>query len=136
MKLMNNKKFKYGSMSVLLTAVLIVAVILVNVVITGLFSSKLWYIYSVNSNVLEISEVTHTLFSENIDPETDKIEIVFMADKDRVNSSATYSDSNAAMYMRQIHEMAKLYEKKFDFISISYVDYENDPQQWLSDYKK
>lgn len=136
MKLMNNKKFKYGSMSVLLTALLIVVVILLNVAITALFSSKLWYIYSVDSNVLQISDVTDTLFAENIDPEVDKIEIVFMADKDRVNNSATYADANAAMYMRQIHELAKIYEKRYEFISISYLDYENDPQQWLSDYKK
>ncbi len=114
MKLMNNKKFKYGSMSVLLTALLIVVVILLNVAITALFSSKLWYIYSVDSNVLQISDVTDTLFAENIDPEVDKIEIVFMADKDRVNNSATYADANAAMYMRQIHELAKIYEKRYE----------------------
>jgi len=38
--------------------------------------------------------------------------------------------------MKQIHELAKLYEKRYGFISVKYVDYVNDPQQWLTDYRK
>ncbi len=128
MKLINNKKFKYGSLSILLTAVIIVAVILVNVAITALFSSKLWYIYNVDGDILRISDVTDRLFEENVDIKQDKIEIVFMTDEDRVNQ--------VNVYMQQIHEMAKLYEKRYDFIELKYVDYVNDPQQWLTDYTK
>ena len=128
MKLTNNKKFKYGSLSVLLTAVIIVAVILANVAITALFSSKLWYIYNVDGDILHISEVTDRLFEENVNSENDKIEIIFMTDEDRVNE--------VNVYMQQIHEMAKLYEKRYDFIDIKYIDYINDPQQWLNDYRK
>ena len=128
MKLTNNKKFKYGSLSILLTALLIVVVILLNVAITALFSSKLWYIYNVDGDILEISEVTDNLFAAHVDEKQDKIEIVFMTDEDRVNSV------NA--YMKQIHELAKLYEKRYDFITVKYLDYANDPQQWLTDYRK
>lgn len=128
MKFTDNKKFKYGSLSILFTAVIIVAVILANVAISALFSSKLWYIYNVDGDILRISEVTDRLFKESIDPKQDKIEIVFMTDEDRVNG--------VNVYMQQIHEMAKLYEKRYDFIELKYVDYVNDPQQWLTDYRK
>ncbi len=128
MKLTNNKKFKYGSLSILLTALLIVVVILLNIAITALFSSKLWYIYNVDGDILEISEVTDNLFAAHVDDKQDKIEIVFMTDEDRVNGV------NA--YMKQIHELAKLYEKRYDFITVKYLDYANDPQQWLTDYRK
>ena len=73
MKLTNNKKFKYGSLSILLTALLIVVVILLNVAITALFSSKLWYIYNVDGDILEISEVTDNLFAAHVDEKQDKI---------------------------------------------------------------
>ena len=124
----NNKKFKYGSLSIVLTAVIITVVILLNVAITSLFSSNLWYIYNVDGDILQISELTDRLFEENIDAEKDKIEIVFLTDKDRVNS---VSDE-----MKQVHELAKLYEDRYEFISLRYVDYENDPEQWLTDYIK
>ena len=124
----NNKKFKYGSLSIILTAVIIVAVVLLNVALTALFSSNLWYIYNVDGDILKISKLTDRLFEENIDEKKDKVEIVFLTDKDRVN--------DVSSEMKQIHELAKLYEKRYDFISLRYVDYENDPEQWLTDYLK
>ena len=124
----NNKKFKYGSLSIVLTAVIIAAVVLLNVALTALFSSNLWYIYNVDGDILRISELTDELFEANIDQKKDKVEIVFLTDKDRVND---VSDE-----MKQIHELAKLYESRYEFISLRYVDFENDPEQWLTDYLK
>lgn len=123
-----NKKFKYGSLSILLTAVIIAVVILLNVVISALFSSNLWYIYNVDGDILQISSLTDELFAEHIDEKNDKIEIVFLTDKDRVNE--------VSAEMKQIHELAKLYEDRFEFIDLRYVDFENDPEQWLTDYLK
>lgn len=124
----NNKKFKYGTLSIVLTAVIIAAVVLLNVALTALFSSNLWYIYNVDGDVLRISELTDQLFKENIDQTKDKVEIVFLTDKDRVNS---VSDE-----MKMIHELAKMYESRYDFIDLCYIDFENDPEQWLTDYLK
>ena len=62
---MRSRRFRYGSMSVLITALVIAAVIIFNVIFSALASKFLWYIdltregiYTLSDNCIELIEDT------------------------------------------------------------------------------
>ena len=62
---MRSRRFRYGSMSVLITALVIAAVVLFNVIFSALASKYLWYIdltregiYTLSDNCIDLIEDT------------------------------------------------------------------------------
>lgn len=126
----NSKNLKYGSLAVAYTAVVIIAVILLNVAVSAIGSSfhSLFYVDMTSEQLFEISDTTdylfNTTFSRMTEDEKDgfKIKISFLVDENTIkNTSATL--------MKQIYEMAKLYEQKYSFISIDYIEPDKNPEK-------
>ncbi len=61
---MRTRRFRYGSMSVIITALVIAAVILLNVIFSALGAKYLWYIDMTRENLYTISDACYDLLDE------------------------------------------------------------------------
>ena len=64
---MRSRRFRYGSMSVLITALVIAAVILVNVIFSMLASKYLWYIDMTREGLYTVSDECYTLLDNTFE---------------------------------------------------------------------
>lgn len=86
MNLLKNKKFQYGSLAVLLTA-LILAVILVLNIIISMFSSHFgWYADTSSSGLFHFSERSLAMLDE-IDRENNEIHIYYFCDENTLSET-------------------------------------------------
>lgn len=126
----NSKNFRYGSMAVVYTAVVIIAVILLNVVVSALGDSfyNLFYVDMTPEQLYEISDTTDALFDSMFSRMTDEekenfeVNISFMVDENTLQNTG-------ATQMKQIYEMAKLYEQEYSFIKLNYIDPDKNPEK-------
>ena len=107
MKLFQNKKFKYGSLAVILTAGVIALVILLNAAVSLLANRFYWYADMTSDRLYEISDLSRTLLStvEERCKDGREAKIVFMGDEDKIQSTSN-------TYMKQIYELARKYESE------------------------
>ncbi len=64
---MRTRRFRYGSMSVVITVLLIAAVILANVIVTALASKYLWYIDMTKESMFTVSDACFELLDETFE---------------------------------------------------------------------
>lgn len=109
-KLSDSKKFRYGSSSVVFTAVFVVFVLLINVVIS-VIDDKTGGLYAdmTSKQIYTVSEQSKKAL-ENV---TQPIEIIFASPKDIVEGA----DS-----LNSVKMLCESYEKLYDNISVSYHD--------------
>lgn len=120
MKLLKNKKFKYGSLSVMLTALVVCLILVLNLVFSALANHYGWYLDMTKEKLYDISETSVNLLKK---PETNtKVKIIFLATPDQLES-ATYS------YEYEVYKLAKKYENKFDYVSVEHIDYVTSPDR-------
>ena len=64
MQILHNKKFKYGSVSVVLTALVIAAVVIFNVIFTAIAEDNLWYIDMTAEKIYTVTEKCYSLLRQ------------------------------------------------------------------------
>ncbi len=105
----SSRKFKYGSVAMIFSALFVVMVIIVNLVFTSL-DEKYNLNYDMTSDgVFTITEATEKVL-EGIDTE---VSIKFLQPIDKI------AESDAGKYVK---ECAESYAQKFDNISVEYID--------------
>lgn len=121
--MMKNRKFKYGSLAVILTAVVIAVTVLVNVIVTALAEKYLWYIeMDEEDSFFGLSEGTITLLDSVEQNHRDNlnIRIRFCMPLDELkNSTDTY----------RIYALMQSFADEYDFISIDYIDIITNPAE-------
>lgn len=126
----NNKKFKYGSMAVVYTALVIAAVLLLNIVVSAVGNNlySFFHIDMTKEHLFEISDTTRILLANmksslpTEKAEDLKVKIVFM-------SSETALANTSYLMLKQVYEMAKQYEEEFDFIELDFIEPNKNPEK-------
>lgn len=115
-KLFKNKKFKYGSLSIVFTAAFIALIIFINVILTSVAAKTNLVIDITKQEFYSVSEGSKQVLSTLDDFD---ITIYFLADRD------LYERDKYALMVRQLgEEYAKLYP---DNIKVEYKDVKKDP---------
>lgn len=117
MNILQNKKFKHGSVSLALTVVIIAAVILVNAIFTALAEKYLWYVDMTSEDIYSLTDDAKELLAKEFNTEKPVL-VTFCAEKDVLESSA-----EQRMALHTVLEIAKLY----DNIDVRYVDIYTNP---------
>ena len=133
-----NKKFRYGSMSVVITAVILVLIVVLNAVFSLLASHFHWYVDTTEEKLYTVSETSKTLLDEIFLPNESgraafegQLTITFLQEKDRIEEAST----DEGIRLRQVHELALDYAGDYpDKIKIDYVDMYTRPGA-LTKYK-
>ena len=115
-KLANMRKFKYGAVSIILTAVVIAAVVIVNVIFSSLAYKKNWYVDLTTSQIYGLSDAGRELL-DSIDPEAE-IKVHFCSPFDTL-------ESNTAQKM--VFELVKEIASEYDNITYDYIDPVKNP---------
>lgn len=115
MSFFNNKKFKYGSVAVILT-VLILAVVLVTNVFVTMFSEHFgWYADTSSSGLFGFSDTSISLL-DKIDKENNKIHIYYFSDKN------TLEQSQYGNYVLTLtNDLVARYADD-EFVTVHYID--------------
>lgn len=119
MNLIKNKRFKYGSMAVVLTVVFIAVVIAANMVFNAIASKNMWYVDMTKEMVYTLSESTTALIDEKLSDSDMNIKIIFCQPQDSVQSSY---QSN------MVYNCAKQFQEKYSFIDIEFYDVIRHPE--------
>ena len=127
--LLKSKRFRYGSLSVVFTAVTLAFIIGINLVITALNASHIFSIDFTDQELYSISDET----VEYLNGLGDDFEITihFCTARDRLEE---YEDTGFN-YFRMVHELVLAFEEKFpDNIDVAYFDVTTDPK-YVNDIK-
>ncbi len=108
----SNKKFKYGSSAILLTAVIIAAVVSANAIFSAVCSALLWYVDMSAEQLYGITDASRELLSDLSNTDA-KIKIIFCTPKDKLEQE---------YYQKIVHQCALSFSREFDFIEIEYLD--------------
>ena len=111
---MHSRKFRYGSVSVALTALFIAAVIIVNVIFTALSTKFMWYIDMTSEELYTVSEATWAAL-EDVDKD---IKIIFCSDPDTLESNEM---------LRIVYNTALQFEERMPNISVETINIINNP---------
>lgn len=117
-KIYKHRRLKYGSMAVALTAVCVALVIVLNAIVTGLTDKYRWYIDMTEEQLYSLSDTSTSILDEYQGLENFNIEIIFCMTKDRIEGN---------YYMNLIYSVARLFEEKYDYISIDFKDIKTHP---------
>ncbi len=123
-KILKSKKFRYGSTSVIFTAVILALIVMLNAMFSLLASNFHWYVDMTEEQLYSVSKTSEKLL--NALEYDGKMSIVFLQKKDKIEDS-TYNYTGDS-YLKQIHELALDYEAKFpNLIELKYVDMYTEP---------
>ena len=112
-KILKSKKFKFGSVALAFTVMFVVIVLLLNALVTVFDAKKGLYIDTTGEQRYDIGDIT----SEKLSGITEKIEIVFCADRDILAGNEV---------MGMIVTLAEKYETTFPNISVRYLNLKRD----------
>lgn len=115
MNFLNNKKFKYGSVAVLLTVLILAVVLVLNIFIT-LFSDHFgWYADTSSSGLFGFSDTSISLL-DKIDKENNEIHIYYFSDKN------TLEQSQYGNYVLTLtNDLVARYADD-EFVTVHYID--------------
>lgn len=86
MNFLKDKKFKYGSVAVLLTALILAVVLVVNILITTFSNHFGWYADTSSSGLFGFSDTSLSLL-DKIDKENNEIHIYYFSDKNTLEQT-------------------------------------------------
>jgi len=112
--LTSTRKFKYGSVSISITAIFVAVLVIFNVIFSALANKFGFYLDLTTNQIYGVSDATTELLKD-IDTE---IKIKFCMPLDSLESDETY---------KLVLTCAQEYERRFDNISIEYCDIISDP---------
>ena len=120
MKNTTAKKFKYGSLSVVITVVFIALIIGVNLIVSSLDASFNLRVDLTETELYSISPETDVALRAGLGDnyETFKVTIKFLDERDVIESSQT------ALYVQQL---AEEYARQYPNISVEYIDITKNP---------
>ncbi len=124
MNILHNKKFKHGSVSVVLVVVIIAAVILVNAIFTALARKNLWYIDMTSESMYTLSDGAKELLAAELDTGKEVL-VTFCAEKDVLEAS-----TEQRLALHTILDIAAIY----DNVKVRYVDVITNPTA-VAEYK-
>ncbi len=108
-----NPKFKYGAAATGLTVAFVALVVVINVIFSALATNYNWFADMTTGQLYGITEASGMLLDPYRTKEDFKIRIIFCTDPDKLD---------AALESRLVHNTAKEFAKKYDFITIDYID--------------
>lgn len=112
----NSRKFKYGSVAILFSALFVVAVIVVNLIFTALDDKYDLKYDMTSSGIFTLTEATETALADI----SSEVSIKFLMPIDKVEESVEG---------KYIKECAESYAQTFDNISLEYIDMARYPAQ-------
>ena len=121
--MIKDKRFQYGSVSVVFTAVILALVIVLNGIFSLLADTFHLYVDMTSAQLYSLSDSSRKLLS---DIEFDgKVKMIFMQEKDKIEDGTfTYTGDQ---YLREIHELALDYAAEFpNLIELQYVNMYTD----------
>ena len=86
MNFLKNKKFQYGSVAVLLTALILAVVLVTNIFITMFSDHFGWYADTSSSGLFGFSDISISLL-DKVDKKNNKIQIYYFSDKNSLEQS-------------------------------------------------
>lgn len=110
---LRSRKFKHGSLAVVLTVVVIAVVIAFNAALSALANSYLWYFDMTGDNVFTLSDEAKEILA----PVTAEVSIIFAKDEDSLMNG-----KNTNEYMKYIYRTARELENEFSNITVKCVD--------------
>ena len=110
----NKKKFKHGTISVVLTVFVVAVIVIVNVIFSALAYKKNWYIDLTKEKLYDLSDAGREMLNE-VDGD---IAIHFCAPFDKLESD---------YYMKMVFELVKQMADEYDNISYDYIDIIKNP---------
>ncbi len=126
---LNSRNFKYGGLSVALTAVTLALIIGINLIITAFNASHIFSIDLTDEEFYSIGDET-VEYLENLGDDFD-ITVHFCTARDRLEEYETTSYN----YLRMVHETVLAFAEKFpDNIKVAYFDVTADPK-YVNDIK-
>ena len=124
-----SRRFRYGSLSVVLTVFVIAVVVIVNVIFQTLATRYAWFVDMTSSGTFTLSDDCRDYVADNIIPlidadnaalsEDQKIRIIFCDDK------AAWEEQTVQKYL--INTATELAEEFPDHIEIEYINIWNHP---------
>ena len=122
--MIKDKRFMYGSVSVVFTAVILALVILINGAFSMIANTFHLYVDMTSSQLYSLSDSSRDLIGK-LDFDG-KVKILFMQEKDKIEDAVfTYEGDE---YLREVHELALDYAAEFsDLIEIEYVNMYTNP---------
>lgn len=115
MNFLKNKKFKYGSVAVLLTALILAVVLVTNILITMFSNHFGWYADTSSSGLFGFSDTSISLL-DKVDKKNNKIHIYYFSDKN------TLEQTEYGNYVLTLtNDLAARYADD-EFVTVHYVD--------------
>lgn len=110
---MHSRKFRYGSVSVVLTCFFIAAVIIFNVIFTALAQKFMWYIDMTSEELYTVSDATWAALEE-VDKD---VKIIFCSDPDTLEGTEM---------LRIVYNTALQFEERMPNISVETINIINN----------
>ena len=117
-RISKHRRLKFGALAVAITVAVVALVVLANAIFSAFAEKYTLYIDMTKEKVFSITDTTRDLLDGLRGNEDFHIDIIFCSDADSLDSE--YSS-------RLVHNLAKEYDKEFDFVSVQYVDIINHP---------
>ena len=131
MKLTERKFVRYGGASVGLTVAVVAVVIALNMIVSGVFAVWGKSLDMTAENLFDLSQQSETLLASR-NNEDNQVTIYFMADRDRLNqtaSSANYYGDSSLWGMKYILELADAMAEKYPYITVDFIDPSTEPEK-------
>ncbi len=113
------RRLKYGSFAMALTVSVIALVVVINAIFTALAQKNMWYIDMTERDLYTPDPKAMTLLEEYRGSEEMNIEFIFCMPEDGLVMNEMCN---------MVNNLVKAYAEEFDFISVKYVDINNNPQ--------
>ena len=116
----SDRRFKYGSLAVGLTAAFIAMVVIINAVVYALAYSYGWYIDLTGTQYYGITDSSKKYLDDIMDRDDVEVKIIFCQEKDRV------LDDSAGYY---VYRCAETYKKEYpNNVKVEYMDIVSNPK--------
>lgn len=109
-----SRKFKYGAMAIILTAVVVAAVVIFNVIFSALAYKYYWYLDMTEEGLYGLTDEGRA----KLDEITSDINIIFCCPYDELESN---------FYQKLVYDLVREMASSYDNINYSYIDIINNP---------
>ncbi len=113
-----HRRLKFGAFAVGLTAAVVALIVIINAIFSALAVKFGWFVDMTKEKMYGVTEQTENLLRDYNGTSEFSISIVFCMYADQLDSSSE---------TLLVHNLAKQYAERFDFINVEYVDIVNHP---------
>ena len=122
--LSKSKKFKYGTLNLILIAVVIAVVIMANSIVTVLAEAFNWNLDMTEEQLYTVSDELVALL-DTVSQDAD-IDIIFCCDKDKAEGNFVDASTGTGSALAYVHATATQIEDRLDNITVLYKDVISD----------